>query len=344
MKNNAKRPSKLETTISILLFCVIVLIGVGIYIQQTSYDMSKYGIDAETARKLALKGTEAEVAEGKGEKGLKEFKPENYEMFSPVEIYNEDSLFEKINGKAPLYLEAGFKELKTQRFAKKDEKSLWMELYLFDMGKNQNAFAVYSQQKRKNSVNIDDIENAYRTSNGLYAVHGKFYIEMVGSKESEILHNAMQRTLGNIKSKVEIKEKKEIGEKQLLALDNMIEGSENFYTASAFGYQGFTDIYSASYRFEDTEVIGYLSRRENPEKAKKLMEDYVKFLQDNDAKEKTTDNKILNEIGTKAFDFYGYWMIIFAEGDFIAGVHEAESKENAVKLAEGLAEKIKSLK
>ena len=63
-------------------------------------------------------------------------------------MYDSISLSDKINGKAELYLAAGFARLETQRFALTDNPGQWMERYLYDMGQHANAFSVFSAQRR----------------------------------------------------------------------------------------------------------------------------------------------------------------------------------------------------
>ena len=73
------------------------------------------------------------------------------EAMSPAESFTPDTLSNKINGKAELYLSAGFIQLQTQRFRPADDPEQWFEVFIYDMGKPANAFAVYSTQRRKMS-------------------------------------------------------------------------------------------------------------------------------------------------------------------------------------------------
>ncbi|MHC4075407.1 MAG: DUF6599 family protein, partial [Planctomycetota bacterium] len=120
MASHAKRSRVLESAVAIGLLMVLVIIGASVFIKQSHYasaDMN--GLDW----------------------GL--LLPQGYEKLSDVEIYDSDNLYEKINGKATLYTESGFRKLFTQRFANSLDKSLAAELYLYDMGEAKNAFSVY---------------------------------------------------------------------------------------------------------------------------------------------------------------------------------------------------------
>lgn len=344
MSQKTTRPTKPENSISILILGIIVFIAVIIFYKQASYDMSRFGIDADIAGKIAAKRFQYKSDPEAEKAGLKEFLPQGFSVMSPAETYNQETLFEKINGKAPLYLDAGFQKLKTQRFVNQTDQNLWMEIYMFDMMKNQNAFSVYSTQKRSGARDIKGIENAYQSGNAVYAVHGKYYIEMVGSSDTLKLLDAMVQTLQNIQRKLKTETKQDVDEKQLLKLENIIPGSENFYVASAFGFRGFNDIYAARYKYGQQEVIAFLSKRQTPQAAEKLMAEYIEFLKSNDAQPIKIDSPALSATDAKIYDFYGMWEIIFTKGSYLAGVHMASSKENAIDLATKLLEKIESKK
>ena len=70
------------------------------------------------------------------------------EPLSPPETFDAEKLSEKIDGKAGLYLSAGFKSLTCRRYKKPDNPDLWLEIFFYDMGNIINSFAVYSMQRR----------------------------------------------------------------------------------------------------------------------------------------------------------------------------------------------------
>jgi len=129
------KPKKLESVVSISLLAILIIITITILITQSDYDMSRFGV-----------GT-AVSAPGTEKISLTSLAPLGFEKLSE-ETYLADNLYEKINGKAPLYIESGFVKLSTARFISKDDESLWMELFIFDMANIKNAFSVYSVQKR----------------------------------------------------------------------------------------------------------------------------------------------------------------------------------------------------
>jgi hypothetical protein len=140
----AGQAKRLESAISIFLLAVLFLIGLAIFIKQFDFDMSRFGMGA-AATFLPAQGYKTGTEE---KPSFDVLVPSGFKKLSEAEIYTPENLYEKIDGKAPLYIESGFVKLFTQRFVSQNDDGLWFELFLFDMAAAKNAFSVYSVQKR----------------------------------------------------------------------------------------------------------------------------------------------------------------------------------------------------
>jgi hypothetical protein len=295
--------------------------------------MSRFGIDAAAAEILAQKKTE--------EAALDSLAPSGFEAFSGIETYTAENLYEKINGKAPLYTDSGFKKLFTRRFVNKGDNSLWFELYVYDMANIRNAFSVYSTQKR---AGVEMLSFAYprfhyKTGNGLYFVHGKYYVELVGSSESTKLLKAMVEVTQKISSTLTADGNTRAFEAKtaLFPKGNIVPGSIKLYLADAFGFEGLTDTFTAQYKIDGETITAFLSKRLDYKDAEAVAESYRNFLIENGAVAKGTTNKILEG---KVVDFYDTTEIVLAAGPFVVGIHEAENQQAAEKLAEMLVTRL----
>lgn len=330
------RNKRLESAISILLLAVLLLIGLGVFIRQFDVDMGRFGIDTTTAGP-SLEQTEPNTQEP----ALDALMPDGFKKLSETETYDAGNLYEKINGKAPLYTESGFVKLFTRRLISKDDENLWMELFVFDMAVIRNAFSIYSVQKRADALMFAFAKPkpCYRTSNGLYFVHGKFYVELIGSTESTVLDKAMAEIAVKFASQIAVDDAK-IAEFALFPEEDFVPGSFKLYLANAFGFDGFTDIFTCRYKLGDQSITTFLSKRPDPRDAQTTVESYYNFLIENDAVDKPTANKTLKDIGAKVLDFYDTTEIIFAIGPFVGGIHEAENQKSAEELAARLFDKL----
>lgn len=303
------RAKRLESAISICLLAILLLIAVGVFIKQMP----------------------------KQKKDLTFLLPYGFKTLSEIEVYTTENLYEKINGKAPLYIDAGFIKLSTQRFVSQADENLVMELYIFDMARTRNAFSVYSVQKRAEVENLPDMQFAYKTSNAFYFTHGQYYIELVGFAESDELFAAMAEVARKIPTNLAVHDDTAIPEIEYLPKDNLVPGSIKLYLASAFGFEGLTDIFAARYELNGESITAFLSKRSGPKDAEAVAESYRSFLIENGATASKATNKILEG---KVLDFYDTTEIVLSTGPFVVGIHEAENQQSAEKLAVMLINKL----
>ena len=119
--------------------------------------------------------------------------PRDLRPMSAAEAFAPETLSDKIDGKAEVYLSAGVVGLRCQRMALAAAPSSWIELFVFDMGKPSNAYSVYSSQRRADVTDLQLADYAYRAGNEIALVHGPFYVEVVATDESPSDHRGRKR-------------------------------------------------------------------------------------------------------------------------------------------------------
>ena len=305
------RSRRLESAVSIFILCLLAFIAAFL-----------------AATQLETRGAEPDLAS---------LAPNGFRAWR-LEEYDAGNLYEKINGKAPLYTDAGFVKLSTVRFAAGDDEEMMMEAYLFDMGSARGAFSVYSMQKRADADALQGMEFGYRTSNGLYFARGKYYVEVVGYSESAELMSAMEELAEKLAGALQTQGNTGLAEIDSLPDEGKIAGSVTFYLSSAFGCEGLTEIFTCTYRSGTDELTAFLRRRSGEAEAAKMAKMYHDFLISNGARPKKAMNE---ELEGKVLDFYGYIEIVVPAGSFLAGVHEARNQEAAEKLVLRIVEGLK---
>lgn len=320
-----RRSKRLESVISVCLLILLFLIGVWVLKRQSDYDLGRFGIQSGQVLTNEFNSSK-----------LNSFVPAGFEVLSGPQEYIPENLYEKIDGKAPLYIDSGFERLYTQRFISKASESLWMELFIYDMATLRNAFSVYSVQKRAGVELLPAMQFAYKTSNGIYFVRDRYYIELVGSSESAELSEVMTEAARRIASELAVDATGEIAELSLFPRENLVPGSFKLYLESAFGFERLTDTFAARYNIDGQTITAFFTRRSDSQQAQQMAKSYYKFLLDNGGKAKQTAKKSIKGLQGKVVDFYGATEIVFAIGPFVAGVHEAENQQSAETLAEML--------
>lgn len=255
---------------------------------------------------------------------------------SPPEIFGPDNLSDKINGKAELYLSAGFLRLLSQRFADVGDRNSWMEVFVYDMGTIRRAFAVYSVQRRPDAENIEVTDFAYRTENALFFAHGRYYVELIAAVITEKMAEVMRSFARNFIKKTGAHGER-IEELALFPREQLDEDGITLLISDAFGFDRFDNVFMANYTLENTELTAFLSVRGDSSEASELVVAYQRFLIANGG----VDVKSSTEIpGAKLVEILDTFELIFSHGRFLAGVHAAEDKGHAERLAVTLMQKL----
>jgi hypothetical protein len=273
-----------------------------------------------------------------GEKSLISLPP-GQSPLSPPETFDAATLSDKIDGKAELYLSAGFVRLYSQRFKAETAGEVWMEVFVYEMQTPQNAFSVFSAQRRDDAQTLNIAPYAYQTPNALFFVHGPFYVEVVASDISDTIIQPMIAFAETFIANHPI-QAQSIGEKELFPKKGLIETSISLISADAFGYERFDQIFTAVYKLQDSELMAYYSRRKTPRDAEELASSYRDFLIAFGGKTAGSDLAIKSAKMIHILDTYE---IVFSHGPYLAGVREAADQASAQELAIQLFNRIKEV-
>lgn len=263
--------------------------------------------------------------------------PENTVPLTKPEIFDAGTLSDKIDGKAELYLSAGFLKLQCQRITENSRPESWAEVFVYEMGNPDNAFAVFSSQRRKDAQPLDIAEFSYRTRNAVFLAHGNYYLEIISSAVSEENLDFMNSLLKHFVRDHPVKTASAVRETDLFPQSGLIENSIILLSSDVFGYHELNRVFTAAYKIGGTEITAFLSRRETSQEADRLASGFYAFLLTFGAKEQELTKVIGNAKLAEIMETYN---IIFSRGPFLAGIHEAENKEAAEKLADSLYRQI----
>ena len=266
--------------------------------------------------------------------------PEQLTSLTPLETFDPPTLSDKINGKAELYLASGFVRLESQRFSPRGQPQAWLEMFAYDMGKFENAYSVFSVQRRDNAAGIDLVEYAYQTDNALFLVHGPYYLEIIASEPTEEMRTSMELLAKEFIGQTQVAQEA-ISENQLFPKENLIADSVARIPANAFGHERLDKVFTAVYRIEDSEITAFLSHRESAAEAVELAEAYRQFLIQFGGEAQKVDLSIENAAVVNILDSFE---IVFAVGPYFAGVREAADPQQAATLAVKLYQRLKTVR
>jgi hypothetical protein len=326
-----RRTGMAETCIGIFILGLLAAIAGGVYVAQSLFDPDFYSV---TLQKEGNGAYRKNSLPSPGSVPVPAFLPENLIPLGPEETFDSETLSDKIDGKADLYLSSGFVKLSTQRFAGKADPKTWIELFRYEMGDQTNAFSVYSIQKRKDSRPVELGVPAYATEDAFFFTNGPDYFEIISA--SKDLAEEMSSLAKNLVEAAP-KYSEQQTEASLFPPESLDESSISLHMSDVFGFSALDRVYTAGYGPQDARVTAFVSKRQSAEEAADLAAAYGRFLLENGGEEAgeipgTPDSKIY-----KVFDTYE---VVLHRGKFFAGTHEADNMESATEVASRIYRKL----
>jgi hypothetical protein len=325
-----KSSTTIETRLGLLILLVLITIGAGVFYRQFDFNPAVTVMQVRDSK-----------PNGPADKTAKNLLPlpDGFVPMTPPELFKPNTLFEKINGQADLYLSSGFLRLDTQRFMHRQKNESWLELFIYHMGSHLNAFSVYSQQYRENAKPLTLARFGYQIQSAVFMVHGPYYLEIIPSEASEELNRAA-RSLADRFIKSRPLDKKEVQGFGWFPVEELDKNSLRMIMANAFGFDRLDKVFTAEYGPGDNKTTAFVSLRRDALEAEELVRSFSEFLIAFEGKPLDTDLPIK---GVKVIEIMDTFEIIFSQGPYLAGIHEAADRESARKLAIRLHQRIKEV-
>ncbi|MDO9530943.1 MAG: hypothetical protein Q7O12_02275 [Deltaproteobacteria bacterium] len=308
------------------ILAVLGLIMVGLLIQQSRFNpavivaMSAPEVKGrpQAVAGAALAATAALIPEVDG------FTP-----LVPTQSFGPDNLSDKIDGKAELYLSAGFKEMSCRSFGLGGSGGAHVEVLVYDMGSAPNAYAVFSGQRRSGSPSIALTANAYATANALFFTQGKFYVEIVADRAGETLQKSLEAyaaaLLAKLPSQAEAKDQAALFPKEGLTRETV-----RLCAADTFGCEGLNNMLTGEYSLKAGKATAFVAQRDTPEQAQAEAKRYLDFLAANGYQKVQAPGAPAN-IDVLGLD--DSFEMVFVQGRILVGVHDATTLAAALELA-----------
>jgi len=239
-----KSDKRAQTVVSICVLLVLAGIAVGLLITHARYDRG-----AKEAQPVALiKAGSPLVAP----------LPAGLVVKTAPERFDRQTLSDKIDGRADYYLPSGFIALTCQRFALAGDPGAWLEMYVYDMGADDNAFAVFTAQRRPTGEPLELTQHSYHAGGSTFFTHGQYYVEIVSPGPSEQLAEAGMALARTFVAETRIDTASQLDAAGLFPPDGLVPDSITLKKADVFGFDGLDNVYTATYYypFVHKEIYG----------------------------------------------------------------------------------------
>lgn len=285
------------------------------------------GLTEEVARTTATPG--AGVPEGDEASSAPAAKVSTPPTGQPIEIpgtipmgdtefYSADTLYEKIDGRAPAYLGFGFQQLRSRSFAEPGNKGSYVDVYEYRMDSPVNAFGIFSMERDPKGRPLDFAPDGYSGEMGYFFRQGNCYVQVIASDQKPATLALAQSVARQVAKSIPADDAG-LGARRNLPAQGMIALA---YTQdNAQGQAFLKDVFQADYDFEGNKITFFLMVT-TPEAAAKAWESYLAFSRRYGGKA-----EVLPDFsGEKIFQAtnFGKSKFIYQRGGELGGVIDAQ--------------------
>jgi hypothetical protein len=219
--------------------------------------------------------------------------------------------------------------MQSQRFGLVGQSEKWMERFIYDMGQLRGAFAVFSAQRRSNIDLLALTPYAYRASNGLFFVHGRYYVEIIAAEVDPELQVQMEALARSFAASWQ-PDTQPLEELTRFPSDGLVPHSRTLIADSAFGLDRLDWIFTARYEDKQAEATAFISQRMSARDAAELADAFFRYWMDYGGEQLVAPASLPDARIVTILDSYEIAMI---HGAYLIGVHEASSLAFGLDLA-----------
>jgi len=325
-----------EKLVGLGILLLLIAIGCWVYIKGGQYAAETYALNP-----LSLDSTRATVEGGaatlQGEAENGEITLENtesapglnrllpaltgrMEAMGATEHYNPDTLYEKINGRAPAYLEFNFQELTARSFSIGGLPGQYIDVFVFWMDTPLNAFGIFSLEREPSAPPVDFAVDGYRSEMGYFFRVGRAYVQIIASAAEDAVMGPAQEYASALAAELP-DEMTGLEARMRLPSTGQIPGTLTYLQSNAYGHASLQNVFEAKYWYAGLSLTYFAKQAESEAEARIIWDKLLGFY------EKYGEIKSRREVaGAEVFeaDNFGQTTLVAIRGDLVSGVINAE--------------------
>jgi len=259
-------------------------------------------------------------------------------MKDRVTLYNNETLFEHINGEADLYFPYGFDMLATATYVNKKDPELWLVVDVYRMGSLLNAFGIYSNYRRADAAGAAIGAEGFVSTSQLMFYQDRYFvrIQVTGatSLEQELFvafgRNVSQNLPPNTGRPIELG--------VLTGVPGVVTKSERYLAQSLLGYAFFRRGMIADAVMRGERVQVFVVFENSTDAARKAFDDYRSYLKAEGQETKVTGTNDL--ISMTAVDPLYRGVFVEQSGPYLIGAIRMKESSGGKPIVEQLRERL----
>jgi hypothetical protein len=356
-----------ERVTSLAIVVLLIVIGIAIWFKGRHYNPDRFALNTDALKSTAAavegksgtahgadvrpgetKAADKTQATGEGEAAVEpaegaapapapaakgeplEIKLDGLKPMSDTEFYNADNLFEKIDGRAPAYLNFNFQNLRCRSFSIFGASGSYVDVYEYRFDTPINAFGMFSLERDPKGEPLAFAPDGYASGMGFFFRQGPRYVQVTASDQNA-------KTLELAKAIAEDRAKNlpaddtGLDARRRLPATGLDPASVQFVPENAQGQAFLKNVFQASYDFNGKKLPFFLIVT-TPADAATAWKSYQDFASQYGGK--VTALPDVN--GAKIFTAqnFGTWKVIYQRVGEIGGVFDADDGDQAREFVE----------
>ena len=248
---------------------------------------------------------------------LKSYLPsiEGWTITSEIETFNQDNLYERIDGAAPLFLENNFREMTSMVYTQGDD---YITIQAYRHATPEDAFGMYASERSTDMTFYPGIGGeAQGDSYGLYFFSGCIYAKISASNESEAISSTMQQIAESLAEKID----PNATYPPIFAKfpeQGAIPHTEAYITKNYIGHEFLKPVYTINYEANGKKFQVFVLDAKTAENAKNILTTYFEFTKQT---EPFSEGKLLIN------DRYNGNIPVIWKGQYIVGVFNEQGTD-----------------
>ena len=244
---------------------------------------------------------------------------------SATEFYSSDTLYEKIDGRAPAYQNFNVQQLRCRTFSVLAAQGSYVDVYEYRFDTPLDAFGMFASERDPKGKPLDFAADGYSGELGYFFRRGPVYVQIIASDEKPETQ-AVSTALAQNRATTLPADDTGLASRQELPVTGMIPNSIGFIPADAQGQNSLKNVFQAKYNFNGTEFPFFIMNAASPDEAAKAWASFQKFC---GSFGKTEPLPNLN--GGKLFraQIFGKWKIVYLRNNELGGVFDATDPDKA---------------
>lgn len=306
-----------ERLSAVVILALLATLGAWILRKGKSYDMARYlPTVSDPGQRIPSKALL---------EGLAWLPP-----LSETEVYSPETLYEKINGRAPAYLDFGFKELQCRTFAVEGKPEEFVDVFVFTMGSPLDAFGIYSMENAGEGEALDFVPDGVRGGLGCYFRRGDAYVQVNGSSEAPAVQRLVNRVARELALQLPANEQG-LEARKGLSLEGIRPGTMTYISENAYGQETLRGVFEAEVEQEGATLRVFVMRAGSPEAAVETWEAVRGFYQ-RFGRVVKTEGEAVSGAAWFVGESFGQTAGVYLKGQLVGGSMDAGGVEAAESL------------